>query len=144
MGLSYAAGAVGIYLGFRGGPDALRWFVLLAVGVPTAAGFIRHFFMWRGDAARLGFETKDPSWMWEVGFANLAIAATAVLAAFTSWGRGGQLAVVSVMAIYMLGAAFVHLMDYLRKGSSYQRSPVVGVVIPFAYAVVLIIGALKA
>lgn len=139
MALSYALGAVGIYFGFHGGPNSLKWFCLLAVGAPTAAGFVRHFFLWRGDAARLGFETTDPSWMWEVAFANLALAIGAVLAAFSSWGRGGQLAVVVVMGCYMLGATAVHLVSWLHKPAGQRNSPIMHIGLPLAYAVILLI-----
>ncbi|MGK3946935.1 DUF6790 family protein, partial [Streptomyces caeruleatus] len=75
-----------IYFGISGGSSNFAIFCLFAVGGPTVAGFIRHFFLWKGDAARLGFETRDPSWMWEVAFANLAIAVAAIVTVAFNWG----------------------------------------------------------
>ena len=54
MGLTYAAGALGIGLAFSrlfsATPD-LRWGCLFAVGVAGVLSYVRHSIMHRGDAA---------------------------------------------------------------------------------------------
>lgn len=147
MGLSYALGAVGIYFGFAsvsgGTSQDFALFVILAVGGPTVAGFIRHFFLWHGDAKRLGFETKDPSWMWEVAFANFAIALGAILTVALSWGIRAQATVAIVMGVYMLGAAFVHIMSWRSKSADERRSPFMHIGLPLIYGIALLYIAFK-
>ena len=147
MGISYVLGAVGIYFGFAnvsgGTSQQFALFVLLAVGGPTVAGFIRHFFLWHGDAQRLGFEAKDPSWMWEVAFANLAIALGAILTVALSWGVRAQAAVTIIMGVYMLGAAFVHIMSWRSKSADERRSPFMHIGLPLIYGIVLLYVAFK-
>lgn len=142
MWISYALGAIGIYFGFSTAFSAnsgmFSLFCLLAVGAPTAAGFIRHVLLWKGDAERLGFAAPDPSWMWEVGFANLAIAVTVVLSVVLNWGVKAQAAIVVVMGVYMLGAAFVHLMSWRRKPPEERKSPAMHIAIPLIYAAALL------
>lgn len=138
MWISYALGAVGIYFGFSGGASNFGIFCLLAVGGPTVAGFIRHFFLWQGDAARLGFETRDPSWMWEVAFANLAIAVAAIVTVALNWGIKAQATVVLVMGVYMLGAALVHAMSWKNKSAEDRNSPIVHIAVPVVYAAILL------
>jgi len=138
MWISYALGAVGIYFGIAGGSSNFAIFCLLAVGGPTVAGFIRHFFLWKGDAARLGFETRDPSWMWEVAFANLAIAVAAIVTVALSWGTKAQATVVLVMGVYMLGAALVHALSWKNKAADDRNSPIVHIAVPVVYAAILL------
>lgn len=138
MGVSYALGAIGIFIGIAGRPNSFAIFCLLAVGGPTTAGFIRHVFLWRGDAQRLGFATPDPSWMWEVGFADLAIAVTAVLSVALGWGTAAQAAVVVVMGVYMVCVTVVHVASWLRKDRSERRNPVIAIVVPLAYGAMLL------
>lgn len=137
MGLSYAVAGVGFFLTGLLDPPSLEWAVLLGVGGPTVAGFVRHVLLWRGDSARLGFATPDPSWMWEVGFANLAIAVAAVLTGLLDWGVGAQVAVLVTMGTYMAGATLVHVLDRRRKGAAYTRNPLLSIGMPLVYAVVL-------
>ena len=130
---------MGIYFGFQGQPGDFAVFCLLGVGAPTAAGFVRHVFLWRGDARRLGFETRDPSWMWEVGFANLAIAGAAILTVALDWGTKAQATVVITMGIYMLGATIVHAISWQKKAGEQRVGAVKAIGLPFAYAVVLLV-----
>lgn len=134
MMLSYIVAAVGFALS---GKLEFKWVCLLAVGVPTAAGFIRHFFLWRGDAARLGFGTPDPSWMWEVAFANLALCAGSIVAFFIPSGLLAQIVVTIMMGVYMLGATFVHVRSERSKPAEERRPAIVAIWIPLAYALVL-------
>lgn len=142
MGVSYLVGAVGLYFGFSAasGSDPTKFglFVLLGVGGPTVAGFIRHVFLWKGDASRLGFEAKDPSWMWEVGFANLAIALAAILTFALDWGVKAQATVAIIMGVYMLGATLVHLLSWRTKSADERQSPFVHIGLPLIYAVLLL------
>lgn len=111
--------------------------VLLAVGVPTGLGFVRHVILWRGDAVRLGFDTPDPSWMWEVGFANLAICVAAIASFLLPDGQQAQAMVALTMAVYMYGAAFVHAVNLRRKGHVPGRNPIIVIGGPLAYAIAL-------
>lgn len=129
----------GIYACFSPTRSGLALFTILAVIVPTALGFVRHVLMWRGDAERLGFEANDPSWTWEVGYANLAIAITAALALVLSWGETTQAAIAILLGIYMIGAAVVHVMSRLRKPPAERKNIVMNVVFTCYYAALLLV-----
>ena len=105
MGLTYAAGALGIGLAFStvfsSDPD-LRWGCLFAVGVAGVLSWVRHSLMHRGDAARMGWDTGEANpFQVEVGLANLAWGVLAVVAVVLGWG----LAVYS--ACFQIGRAHV-------------------------------------
>lgn len=137
MGVTYAVAGLGFFLGGLLGDPALAWVCTLSVAVPTLAGFVRHVLLWRGDAARLGFETRDPSWMWEVGAANLALAVAALLAGLLPWGVHAQVVSIVAMAVYMAGATVVHALDRRRRGEAYTRNGWVSIGLPAAYTVAL-------
>ena len=83
-------GAVGIFFGFyflaRAPALALSIVTGTTVGIAGVLAFIRHVVFHRSDAARLGWETDQPDWMFEVGFANLAFGAMGLLTAGINLG----------------------------------------------------------
>lgn len=85
-------GAVGIFFGFyflaRAPALALSIVTGTTVGIAGVLAFIRHVVFHRSDAARLGWETDQPDWMFEVGFANLAFGAMGLLTAGINLGGG--------------------------------------------------------
>src|SRR5271166_5180723 len=75
MYLGYAAGAVGIGLGFSksNSIDALEPVVLLSVGLLGVVSVVRHSMLHRSDAARMGWDLgQRDNFQIEVGSANLA------------------------------------------------------------------------
>ena len=77
--------------------------------------------------------------MWEVGFANLAIAGAAILTVALDWGTKAQATVVITMGIYMLGATIVHAISWQKKAGEQRVGAVKAIGLPFAYAVVLLV-----
>jgi hypothetical protein len=138
MAVTYALGAVGFFLGGLLGSPALAWVCVLAVAGPTVIGAVRHIVLWRADADRLGFATPDPSWMWEVGAANAAIAVAALLVGLLDWGVGAQVAVIVVMAVYMAGATAVHTWSHRSGAATRHRNPVVAIGGSLVYALALL------
>jgi len=120
----YVAVSVGIFLGFYYlGQDvekALAIVTVMTVGVEGVLGFVRHYFFYKADAKRLGWETDRPDWMWEVGFANLGFGAMALLAVIAGWGVQAQALVLLGYSLYLFQAAMLHLYRYFTDET---RSP---------------------
>jgi hypothetical protein len=114
--VGYVAVSVGVFLGFYYlGQDlekALAIVTVMTVGVEGVLGFVRHYFFYKQDAKRLGWETDRPDWMWEVGFANLGFGAMAILAVAAGWGVQAQALALLGYALYLFQAAMLHLYRY--------------------------------
>ena len=115
--VGWVAVSVGVFLGFYYLWDdlekALAIVTVLTVGVEGVTGFVRHFFLYKADMKRLGWETDRPDWMWEVGFANLGFGLMALLAVFAGFGVKAQALVLLGYALYLFQAAMLHLYRYL-------------------------------
>jgi len=92
----------------------------MTVGVEGVLGFVRHFFFYKADARRLGWETDRPDWMWEVGFANLGFGAMGLLAVIADWGVQAQALALLGYSLYLFQAAMLHLYRYFTDET---RSP---------------------
>ena len=118
------AGAVGIFFGFAllsGEPArAISVVTVATVGVVGVLAFVRHVVFHRADAARLGWETDRPDWMFEVGFANLGFGVMGVLSVVVSAGPKAQGLLLLGYALYLLQAAALHGYRYFADG---RRSP---------------------
>jgi hypothetical protein len=122
--LGYVAVTVGVFFGFYYlGADmerSLAIVTVMTVGIEGLLGFVRHFFLYKADMKRLGWETDRPDWMWEVGFANLGFGAMALLAVIADWGVKAQALVLLGYSLYLFQAAMLHLYRYLTDE---KRSP---------------------
>ena len=113
MALGYAAGAVGLALGFSrlgdGGAEAVEPVCLFAVGVLGVVSFIRHSVFHRSDAARMKWDMgRTNNFQIEVGMANLAWGIVGLAAVAWDWGVAAQAAVTGVFGLYLLLAALLH------------------------------------
>ena len=117
-------GTVGIFFGFYylGTQQelALKIVTLSTVGVVGLTAFIRHVIFYKSDMKRLGWETDRPDWMFEVGFANLAFAASGFIATLTPLGKPAMTVSLSAYAIYLLQASILHGYRYFTDK---ERSP---------------------
>ena len=115
---------VGIFLGFlylgQDWEKSLAIVTVMTAGVEGVIGFVRHFFLYKADMKRLGWETDRPDWVWEVGFANLGFGLMALLAVFAGFGVKAQALVLLGYALYLFQAAMLHLYRYLTDET---RSP---------------------
>ena len=122
---SIIIGTIGIFLGFyylfSGDPQkSLAIMVVSTVGIVGMLAFIRHVIFHKSDAARLGWETDRPDWMFEVGFANLAFGLIGLLAVMLKSGLNAQALILLGYAIYLLQAASLHGYRYFTDE---KRSP---------------------
>jgi hypothetical protein len=118
MFATYALGALGFFLAGLAdtAEDALGEVTVFAVGGVGVASFLRHAVFARGDAARMGWGREGGSnFQLEVGFANLAFGAVALLAHFGDWGVGAEAAITLAFGVYLLQAALLHLRGYLNR-----------------------------
>lgn len=135
---TYAAGAVGIFLGFWGlgsTPPSLTWAALLAVGVSGVLSWVRHSIFHASDAARMGWGIgRRNNFQIEVGLANLAWGLVAILAVALRWGLRAEAASLLVFGFY-LGAVSIML---VATPSRDRTRPWGQVVAMGAYAVTLL------
>jgi hypothetical protein len=125
--LTYAAGAIGIFLGFyflQGDPPreklALTMVVLAFNVVMGTFSWIRHFLLWESDAKALGVQSAEPVFQWEVGFFNGALAIVGLLAVVLDWGVQALAVAALTYAAYLLQASALHGYRYITGQS---RSP---------------------
>jgi hypothetical protein len=125
-------GAAGIFLGFwflssAGAGEAVKWVCLLAVGGVGIVAFLSHVVFARADAQRLGFGDKPSGFQYEVGFFNLAIAVSAVLAVVLEWGATAQAALCLVYAAYFLqcAALFANRVRSEENGKRFVKNVVI-------------------
>jgi hypothetical protein len=122
--VGYVAVSAGVFLGFYYlGEDVEKSLAIVTVmtaGVEGVLGFVRHYFFYKSDMKRLGWETDRPDWVWEVGFANLGFGAMALLTVVAGWGVKAQAAVLLGYSLYLFQAAMLHLYRYLTDET---RSP---------------------
>ena len=113
---SMVIGSIGIFVGFYylGSAPQLSLSIVTAttVGIVGVLAFVRHVVFHKSDAARLGWETDRPDWMFEVGFANLAFGLMALLVVFAGWGMQAQVVVLLGYAFYLFQAALLHAYRY--------------------------------
>jgi hypothetical protein len=122
--VSMFIGAVGIFLGFfylaSAPQQALAIVTLTTAGVVGVLAFVRHVFLHKSDAQRLGWATERPDWMFEVGFANLAFGIMGLLAVLAALGSQTQALVLLGYALYLFQAAVLHGYRYFTDA---QKSP---------------------
>jgi len=122
--LGILVGTVGLFLGFyflgTAPHTSIRIVTFTTVGVVGVLAFVRHVFLFRSDAERLGWQTDRPDWVFEVGFANLAFGAMGLVAGLSSFGSEVQAVVILGYALYLFQAAMLHLYRYLTDA---RRSP---------------------
>jgi hypothetical protein len=117
-------GTVGLFFGFfylsNKPQTSLEIVTFTTVGIVGVLAFIRHVIFHESDAKRLGWETKRPDWMFEVGFANLAFGFMGFLSVLAAWGMHAQVVVLLGYALYLLQAACLHGYRYFTDE---KRSP---------------------
>jgi hypothetical protein len=105
--LRIAIGTIGLFSGYYelsgGNRDAaLDTIVINAVGIVGLLSFAGHLIFHRSDARRLGWESDKPYYQYEVGFAHLAFALSALFAYFGNWGFAAKVLTVLGYTIYLL------------------------------------------
>ena len=122
MVATYAVAAVGLALGFSavaGDDPDLGLAALLAVGGGGLLSFVRHALFHRADAARIGWTSeRTNAFQIEVGLANLAWGAYAVLAVVLGWGLAAEAAGFLIFGLYM---AAVAVFEVLSAGGENRR-----------------------
>ncbi len=114
---TYVLAGVGFFLAGLDGTatGALHVVTLVNVGLIGVVSFLRHVVFARSDAARMGWGDEAASnFQLEVGFANLAVGLTALLAWAGGWGAAAEAAVTLVFGLYLLQAALLHVRNRVR------------------------------
>jgi hypothetical protein len=131
MMATYLVGAVGLFIGFgtvNTSPASLSLAVLLVVVCGGGLSFVRHSLFAASDAARIGWTTPGRNnFQIEVGIANFAWAAVALLAILFDWGLAVESAMLLTFGMYLAGSA-----SMLLFGSAVERSRALGPVIGMA------------
>jgi hypothetical protein len=108
----YAVSFASVFLGFYfldNDPELSLMIVTGGmVGIVGILSFVTHVIFHKADAARLGWETDQPDWQFEVGFANLAFGLTAFITLLSPFPTLSRVAIIFAYAIYLFQAAFLH------------------------------------
>jgi len=114
--------ALGYYLYFHWSDarPAIEIVLLTCVAFNGLISFIAHVIFHKADAKRLGLESANPGFQFEVGFANLAIGLAAVIAFFGAWGVVANVTLVLCYSLYILQSVIFHLWRY---ATGEKRSP---------------------
>lgn len=110
MLLTYVVGGAGYALGFYylGTDDraaAVKVVAALSVGVVGLVSMVRHSVLHRSDAARMGWTSPSRNnFQIEVGFANSALGAAALLGVALGWSTTALSALVLAYALYFAQA----------------------------------------
>ena len=115
------SGAIGIFFGFYFlSTDlslALRVVTCFSVGVVGFLAFVRHVVFHRSDAIRLGWQTNNPAWQMEVGFANLAVSAPALYTATMHPSNAAFFVLLTAYSLYLAQATVLHAITLFRNQS---------------------------
>ncbi|MBN2016958.1 MAG: hypothetical protein JW794_02310 [Candidatus Cloacimonetes bacterium] len=110
--------AISIFLGIFCLPDLSRsidLILLLAVAVIGILSFFSHVVFHTSDAKRLGWDTENPDWQFEVGFANLAIGIVALIAYILNWDILAKSGIILIYGVYLFQAAILHTVRAIQK-----------------------------
>ena len=129
MAATYLVGIVGLFIGFTtitADPPSLTWSVLLVVVFGGGLSFVRHSLFPGSDAVRLGWTSKQRNnFQIEVGIANFAWAAVALLSIVLDWGLQVQAATLLTFGIYLAGSSTMLLLSS-RDDRARSLGPVLG------------------
>lgn len=108
--------AVAYYLFFEWSDarPAVEVILLTCVAFNGLLSFVSHVIFHKDDARRLGLESSNPGFQFEVGFANLAMGLTAVLSLFLHWGVKAYIALIICFSLYILQAVIFHYYRFVK------------------------------
>jgi hypothetical protein len=93
----------------------LTYLLVLGIGVSSWWGFVGHYFMSDAVAASVGWDTGSPFQL-ELAFYHLGFG---IVGLMCLWFRDDfWMAVIIPVCVFALGAASVHVADYLARGNT--------------------------
>ncbi|MCX6001057.1 MAG: hypothetical protein NTY79_00735 [Chloroflexi bacterium] len=112
--------AVAYYLYFHWSDarPAIEIILLTCVAFNGIISFVSHVIYHKSDARRLGLESANPGFQFEVGFANLAMGLGALLSLVFHWGVAANIAIILCYALYLLQAIILHLYRFIKREKS--------------------------
>ncbi len=117
--LRYCVIAIGIavayflYFRWSDARPALEVILLTCVAFNGLISFLSHVIFHKADARRLGMESANPGFQFEVGFANLAIGLAALLSVLFGWGVTASIVLVLCYALYILQTVALHFQRFV-------------------------------
>ena len=116
--IRYCIIAVGVFVGFYYyfAPNirtAVGIVTLTCVGLIGILSFFSHVVFHDSDARRLGIDPSQPTFQFEVGFANLAIGLMALVVFFANWGTIPQGVILGCYSLYLFQAVILHIRRYV-------------------------------
>lgn len=112
--------AVAYYLYFHWSDTrpAIEIILLTCVAFNGFISFFGHVIYHESDARRLGLESANPGFQFEVGFANLAMGLVAADSLVFHWGVAANIALILCYALYLLQAIILHLYRFIKREKS--------------------------
>lgn len=138
--IRYLVGGVGLYFALtqvhENIANSVALATLTAVGCVGVLSFASHVLVSKQDARQIGFGSKEASFQYEVGFANLSIGVAAIVSYSANWGIQANAVLLFIYALYLLQAGILHL--YTAMNSKKMRAANLRRAIPtFIYSTVL-------
>jgi hypothetical protein len=116
----YCIVGAGLFAGFyfyfgHNVPLAVGLVALTCAGLVGILSFFSHVVFHKTDAIHLGLDPKQSAFFQlEVGFANMAIGLTALLAYLMNWGPLAQGVLLGCYSLYLFQALLLHLWRYIK------------------------------
>jgi hypothetical protein len=112
--------AVAYYLYFRWSDarPAIEIILLTCVAFNSIISFVSHVIFHKSHAKRLGMESANPGFQFEVGFANLAMGLGALFSLVFHWGVAANIAIIICYALYLLQTIMLHLCRIVKREKS--------------------------
>jgi hypothetical protein len=106
-------GTIGLFFGYYEFFDnnldgALNTITIATVGIVGLLSFAGHLIFHQSDARRLGWESSNPYYQYEVGFAHFAFALIALFTYFGNWGFAAKVLTILGYAIYLLQVGILY------------------------------------
>jgi len=112
---------ISVYFLFTDDVLAYRIAAAVLVGIVGIISFVRHSIFYRSDQARMGWRQEHPEFQLEVGYANLAIGITALLAALLNLGSRACGITLLVYGIYLFCTLMLHVHEMLSAKEHRER-----------------------
>jgi hypothetical protein len=130
-----------IYFYFDNVKNGIYTATFTLVGLVGIISFLRHSIFYRSDQVRMGWHQDRPEFQIEVGFANLAIAISAIFAVLLNLGLLASSMCLLMYGTYLACASGLHARAFL-KSKDQKKSPAKVIITAFLATILLVFAVL--
>jgi len=103
-----------LYFTWSDARPALEVILLTCVAFNGLISFLSHVVFYKADATRMGLQSSSSKYQYEVGFANLAIGLSALVAVLFQWGIPVYIILVICYSLYIAQNLVFHFWWFAR------------------------------